>query len=117
MDERERRLAQNEVLFREVNERINDVAHQLGDEVPYEYLCECANADCSFRLTLNQREYEAVRSDSTQFAVLPLHYTPEIEILVQENEKYWVVQKVGEAGDYAEGLDPRSRQPRASQPD
>ena len=108
-------MAQNEVLFREVNERINNVAHQLGDEVPYEYLCECANADCSFRLTLSQREYEAVRSDPTQFAVLPLHYTPEVEILVKKHERYWVVQKVGEAGDYAEGLDPRSRQPQASQ--
>lgn len=113
MDEREKRLAQNEVLFREVNERINDVAHQLGDEVPYEYLCECANADCSVRLILIQAEYEAVRADPTQFAVLPLHYTPEIELLVHETKAHWVVRKIGDAGDYAERLDPRARKPAA----
>ncbi len=117
MDERERRMAQNEVLFREVNERINDVAHQLGDEVPYEYFCECANAHCSFRLTLSQAEYEAVRADPTQFAVLPLHYTPEVEILVQETETHWIIRKIGEAGDYAEGLNPRTRENKLSMPD
>src|SRR5918994_7777738 len=107
MDERERRMAQNEALFREVNERVDAVAHQLGPGVPYEYLCECANADCTFRISLSQAEYEAVRAEGTQFVVLPLHYTPEIEELVVERETHWVVRKTGEAGEYVEDLDPR----------
>ncbi|MDF2750426.1 MAG: hypothetical protein K0T00_1602, partial [Gaiellaceae bacterium] len=50
LDPRERRLTENETLFREVNERVNAVAHNLGPDVPYEFMCECANADCTFRL-------------------------------------------------------------------
>lgn len=109
MDEREHRLAQNEALFREVNERVEAVAHRLGPDIPYEFLCECANADCTFRLSLPISVYESVRADPKQFVVLPLHYTPEIEDLVVENETYWVVRKTGEAGKLVERLDPRSR--------
>jgi len=109
VDERERRLAQNEALFREVNERVEAVAHQLGPEVPYEFVCECANADCTFRVAIPLRDYETIRSDPKQFVVLPLHYTPEVEDLVAERDSYWLVRKSGEAGDYVEKLDPRSR--------
>lgn len=109
MDAREKRLAQNETLFREVNERVEAVAHQLGPDVPYEYLCECANADCTFRLEISLSVYEAVCSEARTFVVLPLHYTPEVEDLVVEEDTYWVVRKTGEAGEYVEQLDPRSR--------
>ena len=109
VDERERRMAQNEALFREVNERVEAVAHQLGPEVPYEFVCECANADCTFRVAIPLRDYEAIRSDPKQFVVLPLHYTPEVEDLVAERDSYWLVRKSGDAGDYVEKLDPRSR--------
>jgi hypothetical protein len=116
MDEREKRMAQNEALFREVNERIGGIAHQLGSGAPYEFLCECANADCSFRLELPLGAYEAVRSDPTQFVVLPQHYTPEVEDLVSESESHWVVRKFGEAGAYVTRLDPRSRGESADRP-
>jgi len=110
MDARETRLAQNEALFREVNERVNEVANELGGDGAYSYLCECANADCTFRVTLTTSEYESVRSDPTQFVVLPLHYTPEVETLVARSDAYWIVQKSGDAGEYVKQLDPRSRQ-------
>lgn len=109
MDAREKRMATNEALFREVNERIEVMAHQLGPDVPYEFLCECANADCTFKLSLPLSIYEAIRADPKQFVVLPLHYTPEIEDLVVKEADYWIVRKEGEAGDYVEKLDPRGR--------
>jgi hypothetical protein len=109
MDAREKRMAENEALFREVNERVDSMAHQLGPDVPYEYLCECANADCTFRIELAHAEYERVRSDPTQFVVLPNHYTPEIEDLVVQEAHFWIVTKTGEAGEFAERLDPRNR--------
>lgn len=109
MDPRERRLAENEALFREVNERVETLVHQLGPNVPYEFLCECANADCTFRIELPLSIYQSVRADPRQFVVLPLHYTPEVEDLVVKKDTYWVVRKTGEAGEYVEGLDPRSR--------
>ncbi|MBA2383435.1 MAG: hypothetical protein H0V68_02045 [Actinobacteria bacterium] len=106
MDERDKRLAQNEALFREVNERVQEHAAEGG---VHHYLCECANPDCTFRITLPVDEYEAVRADPRQFMVLPLHYTPEIEELVVEGAAYWIVRKTGEEGEYVEQLDPRSR--------
>ena len=109
VDERERRLAQNEALFREVNERVETLADRFEPDVPYEFLCECANADCTFRISLPLSVYESIRADPQQFVVLPLHYTPEVEDLVIEADTHWVVRKTGEAGEYVEQLDPRSR--------
>jgi hypothetical protein len=109
MDERERRMAQNEVLFREVNERVQEQAEGFGGGGTFQYLCECANADCTFRLTLTPAQYEAVRADPTTFVVLPLHFTPEVETLVTEHDAFWIVRKTGEAGEYVEKLDPRTR--------
>ena len=50
-----------------------------------------------------------MRADSTHFVVLPLHYTPEVEDLVIEEDDYWVVRKTGEAGEFVDRLDSRSR--------
>lgn len=103
-------MAQNETLFREVNERVEGIAIELGDQKDgYEYLCECANKDCTFRVVLNIDQYESVRSDPRQFVVLPDHFTPEVEEVVVRDDAYWVVRKSGEAGEYVEQLDPRSR--------
>jgi hypothetical protein len=111
MDERQRRLAQNEALFREVNERIDGLGgpEEGPGGVTQDYLCECANVDCTFRVSLRGGEYEAVRADPRRFVVLPEHYTPEVEVLVQRTDRYWVVEKTGDTGDYVTALDPRSR--------
>jgi hypothetical protein len=109
MDDRDRRMAQNESLFREVNERVHDVAGTRRDDATYEYLCECSNTDCTFRIELTRSEYEAVRAEPTQFAVRPDHFIPEIETVLTSNERYAIVRKTGEAGEYVERLDPRSR--------
>ena len=108
MDAREKRMAENEAVFREVNEKVDSIAHRLGPNVPYEYLCECANADCTFRISLGPEDYADVRSDPKQFVVLPLHYTPEVEDLVRQEETFWIVRKTGEAGELVADLDPRS---------
>jgi len=103
-------MAQNEALFREVNERVSEIATDMSPAASYEYLCECANSDCTFRIELTHAEYEGVRSDPRQFVVLPSHFTPEIEELVAEHPSHWLVRKTGEAGEYVEHLDPRSRE-------
>ena len=64
MDARERRLARNEALFREVNERIEDLAQTHADEDHiYEFLCECSNAHCDLRLSLPLSTYEQARAE------------------------------------------------------
>jgi hypothetical protein len=59
--------------------------------------------------------YEAVRCDSTQFLVLPDHFTPEVEEVVRRTDSYW--RKFGAAGEYVEHLDPRDRSSADSAPD
>ena len=111
MDSRETRLARNETLFREVNERIEEVAvsHGPGDGHVYEFLCECSNADCTLRVPLSSAAYEAVRGHPAQFVLAPGHELPEIEVVVLRTEDYQVVRKRGEAAEVAAEEDPRGR--------
>lgn len=110
MDSRETRLARNETLFREVNERIEEAAGppSRNDNHVYEFLCECSNTDCTLFLPLTIAEYEAVRSDPRQFIVAPGHELPEIETVVARKRGYQIVTKAGEAAEFVSERDPRS---------
>ena len=110
MDDRERRLAQNEALYREVNERISEQAerHDARPDAVYEFLCECSNIDCNLRLEVRLGEYEAVRALSRRFLIAPDHFLPEVETIVDDRGAFWVIEKADEAGDLVEDLDPRS---------
>lgn len=109
MDARQERLARNEVLFRDVNERVRDIAAAHGkDDHLYEFYCECSNVDCTFQLRATLTEYETVRAHPTRFMIAPDHWLPEIEEVVEKSEHWWAVEKQGEPGELAEELDPRS---------
>lgn len=50
VDAREKRLVSNETMFRDVNERIEEIAASHGglqDEHVYELKCECSTLDCN----------------------------------------------------------------------
>jgi hypothetical protein len=109
MDARELRLAQNEALFREINERVRDLAADHGlDEHLYSFFCECSNTDCTLQVQLTTAAYEGVRADPTRFIVAVGHELPDIEHVVERHEGWWVVQKEAEAADLARELDPRN---------
>ncbi|HEY2556612.1 MAG TPA: hypothetical protein VGI08_05860 [Diaminobutyricibacter sp.] len=108
MDEREKRLAENESLFRSINENIEQVARSGGaDEHVFEFLCECSNTDCNLLLPLTVSAYESVRRSPTLFIVAPGHELPEIETVVARRGAYQVVTKRGEAADFVTEHDPR----------
>jgi hypothetical protein len=99
------RLARRQTLFREVNERIDDLTD--GEDESIEILCECSDTECLVTLELPRKDYERVRSVATWFAVERGHEIPEIERVVGEFDGYAVVEKtVGQ--DYAEETDRRS---------
>jgi len=109
MDSREERLARNESIFREVNERVREIAVEHGtDGHIYAFYCECSNPDCTLRLNLTVAEYEMVRSEGHRFLIAPGHNLPEIERVIMRTENWWVIAKEGEAGELADELDPRS---------
>jgi len=106
------RAARNESRFREHNERIeaHNAAHHWVDPPFADWVCECARGDCALPVQLTIAEYESVRSEPTRFLVLPSeeHVDAEFERVVERYERYWVVEKVGRAGDVSEELDART---------
>ena len=105
---REQRLATNEVLFREVNERIEQAAEDASSAGPMVFVCECGNAECAETIEVTLAEYEAARSQPTLFLVVPGHEIDDITRVLEQNERFAVVEKVGEAGAIAQRHDPRA---------
>jgi hypothetical protein len=104
----DRRLAQNEALFREVNETVQGLEISNGhDDGLHEYFCECADVECTTRLKLTHSEYETARSKGTRFIVVRGHERSDIEHIVHECDRYLLVEKSGGAGGEAAKLDPR----------
>jgi hypothetical protein len=95
MSARERRLGRNEALMRSVNERIEEVggAYTLHDD-PLDFVCECADAACSERVSLRRAEYERAREKPTWFIVVEGHERPDIERVVGRVGEYLIVEKV-----------------------
>lgn len=104
------RIGLNEALFREVNERIEDVSDALrSTPETLDLLCECGSAQCTKRITLRREDYETLRSDPHLFAVFSGHDEPTVEQVVSHHEGYDVVRKdVGAAERIAEETDPRA---------
>ena len=104
---RKHQIARNEALFREVNERLEEVSGGRSTEMT-EYLCECGNADCTDAIALLHEEYERVRSDPLLFAVMPGHEIPDVEEILDSNERFSLVRKHAGEGVIARATDPRS---------
>jgi hypothetical protein len=104
-----RQIALRQALFREVNERINEIAGDFGLAGGFSILCECASSDCQERIELTRSEYEHLRRLPTRFAVLRGHDIPAVERIVQENERFVTVEKFDDSGITATRLDPRRR--------
>jgi hypothetical protein len=98
-------VAENESLFRSVNESV--VVDRIAFDAEtgrHAFLCECWQTSCLEKVWLERSEYEAARQDSAQFVVLPGHVDPSV---VLESDRYVLVRKRGEAAAVAEELDPR----------
>jgi hypothetical protein len=100
MDVRDERLASNEALLREVNERIHEIGENLQvlpDGELLDFRCECGSPACESPVSMTAAEYEDVRSDNDRFALLPGHENEQIERVMERTERYVVVDKRPEA--------------------
>ena len=86
-------MARNEALFREVNERIEQVNESLEVLAEADYVCECGDPACTAPMSLTRAEYEHVRKVATHFAVLPDHSDPSVEKVIARNDRFAVVEK------------------------
>jgi hypothetical protein len=101
------RIARNESVFRDANERIREAAEEHGaDTRPVPFVCECAEPGCTEILHLTLDEYGSVRLHPAHFVVAPGHQTAArgLAEVVAENDRYVVTEKLDEAKDVAEEL-------------
>lgn len=94
------RLVRNQVIFREVNERLRDLASAAPDGHT-DYLCECSDVSCTTKIELKLFEYEAVRARPKTFFILPGHERLEVDRVVEGNERYTIVEKIVALDDAA----------------
>jgi hypothetical protein len=106
------RIALNETRLRELNEQLvaSNAAHKWADPPFADWTCECGDESCLEPVRLSVEEYDAVRAEPTRFLIAPSreHVAPGIERVVQSEERYWLVEKIGVAAEVSEELDPRS---------
>jgi hypothetical protein len=87
------RLARNQVIFREVNERLRALADAVPDGKA-DYLCECSDVQCADKIELRLFDYESVRARPKTFFIVPGHERLEVERIVDELDSYIVVEKI-----------------------
>ena len=104
---RDERLARNESRFRLVNEGIAAGRGLRDVEARLSFVCECGQLGCTEILSVSVGEYEAIRRSGRRFLVAPGHVDRVSEVVVREADDHAVVEKLGDAGDTADDLDPR----------
>ena len=72
------------------------------------YLCECGEKSCLPRVVLTSPEYEAVRSHPARFFVVPGHEDLTVgEVVVEQHDRFTVVEKQGEVRELVERVTPQ----------
>jgi hypothetical protein len=101
VDDRGLRIGQNEVIFREVNERLRELGESFSmvSELA-EFVCECGNGGCTARIQMPLATYEEIRSDPKRFVVVKGHEELDYERIVSQTETYVIIEKLpgGPAG-------------------
>lgn len=114
----DRRLAENEVFFRQSNEKIakgfvelKELAESQGhtkwlpDADPeIKFYCECSDENCRKRIKLKSEAYQQLHKKRSHFLVLSGHHTPKIERVVRTESNYLVVEKYITPPDHVDTL-------------
>jgi hypothetical protein len=96
-DRREIAIAQNEALFRDVNDR------RVGEDPGLiAFTCECGHLDCHAQVRLEPADYHAIREHDRHFFVLPGHDIEDVESVVEKRDTHWVIEKPPELGPIVE---------------
>ena len=88
-----KRQARNQMVLRDVNERIARLAdaYRVFRE-PYDFLCECSVTGCRTTVRATIGEYDLVRSHPSTWIVAPSHDDQEREQIVYRTDRFAVVR-------------------------
>ena len=106
--ERAKRLALNEALFREANERMAAWEERHSEQDAELYHCECVDLECREKVPVSQIDYEHVRQRSDCFLIAPGHEASDVESVVETGDHWSIVRKDPEVRELVEETDPRS---------
>ncbi len=100
MNYSQRRRAENEVVFKQRNDAIKDVAKDVLEnddkvDLSLQLTCECSNEECRDIVELPLREYEKARRSTRDFIIKPGHEHEDIEQVVYR-DGYLIVEKFEE---------------------
>lgn len=104
-DVQARRLAQNETIFRQVNEHVRAAEERVQYDYP-SFICECSKIDCDQHISVPLVGYREVRESPAHFLVAVGHGDDRIEKVIESHDNYEVVEKVGPGRDVAEEKGP-----------
>jgi hypothetical protein len=103
----ERRMAENEVVFRKYNERIKKgfdelkrIAKEEGQEAlvrdedtPLHFYCECSDENCRQRIILKPSRYNEIHKHRDHFVVTYGHDVQSVERVIDGEADFCVVEK------------------------
>lgn len=108
------RVAVNQSTFREANEQLEERADAIGVRIgALPFLCECPDRACTEIALLDRADYERIRSRGDWFMAVPGHEVcivdgVQVAKVVERNETFTVMEKLGPAKETAQDLDPRA---------
>jgi hypothetical protein len=91
--DRQTRIEENEMLFREVNERVAQMHRGFQTGSNPEWVCECGDESCFEKVTIPLDDYQEIRARNDWFFVKPGHEKPDVEHIVERRDGYLVVEK------------------------
>ena len=100
-------LAQRQNLFRDANERIEHAAVAVGHRGARPFICECSLDGCVVSIDVEAELYEGIRAHGARFLTLPGHEIATIELIVERNLAYQVVEKTDRFAEIATSANPR----------
>jgi hypothetical protein len=103
----ERRMAENQVVFRKHNEAVqksfdelNAIAAeeganpvQLEEDSPLFFFCECSDESCRTRIKVTPKDYNKIHTARNRFVIVCGHEVSEIEDVTAKTPEYCVVTK------------------------
>lgn len=90
----DRRLVENEVIFRDVNKNIQEfVDAEAETPAKLSFYCECSNPDCLERIELSTEHYEKLHRNKKHFITVVGHEFLEVEKVLKKHSNYQVVEK------------------------
>lgn len=94
MNERKRRIVENEAIFRSVNEEVRSLHGTLATATEtMRIVCECGGRSCTDQFNIDTHRLTEIREDPTLFVIRPGHDLPETETVVSREGDYWIVRK------------------------